>query len=322
MVTRESVEEQLRKIGVKYHGWGRTEMGELPNIILPDEEIFECVNGLYEGGFALIVATNFRVILIDKKPMRYLTVEDLRFDMINEIDYSHRLLGAHIIISTGSKSLRFVSYNQPRLRKLIGHVQGCMAENKKKQSDHEEDQRLHLEQINQQLRTYLLAQYQQQQKIQEHLEKDSQESLDIEPVRPSPELSDYLYAQGLLAQHQSDLLRATADRVSASPASPAAAIEPVAVAVPPAVVPPPPTVAPSASDLYSEGVHEIFGNRIQAQAAAPPPVDDPSGTVLNPLRIAYSKLPLAMRNKKFGRPSFHAHSQQDEVLETQPQPAE
>lgn len=321
MVTRESVEEQLKKIGVKWHGWGRTEMGELRNIILPDEEIYECVNGFYEGGFALIVATSFRVLLIDKKPMRYLTVEDLRFDMISEIDYSHRLLGAQISISTGSKNLRFVSYNQPRLRKLIGHVQGCMAENKKKQSDHEEDQKLHLEQINQQLRTYLLAQYQQQQKIQEHLEKNSQASLDIEPVRPSPELSDYLYAQGLLAQHQSDLLRATADRVSA----PTGLTGPVTAAPPetPAVVPPPPaTVAPSASDLYSEGVQEIFGNRIQAQATTQPPVDDPSATILNPLRIAYSKLPLAMRNKKFGRPSFHAHSQQEEVLAVEPQPAE
>lgn len=312
MVTRESVEEQLKRINVNYRGWGRTEIGELRNIILPDEEIYECVNGFYEGGFALIVATNFRVILIDKKPMRYLTVEDLRFDMINEIDYSHRLLGAQISISTGSKNLRFVSYNQPRLRKLIGHVQGCMAETKKKQSDHEEDQRLHLEQINQQLRTYLLAQYQQQQKIQEHLEKDSRASLDIEPVRPSPELSDYLYAQGLLAQHQGDLLRATADRVSTASSTGTTSSVPAPVA----------TVAPSASDLYSEGVQEIFGNRTQAQTAVPPLADDPSATVLNPLRIAYSKLPLAMRNKKFGRPSFHAHSQQDEVLATQPQPAE
>ena len=101
MVTMEAVEQQLKKIHFNYFGWGRTEVRELPNIILPDETIFECANGLYEGGFALLVATNFRLLLVDKKPMNYLTVEDLRFDMINEIDYSHRLLGARISISTG-----------------------------------------------------------------------------------------------------------------------------------------------------------------------------------------------------------------------------
>ncbi len=162
MVTQQSVEEQLKKIGFNHYGWGRTEIRELPNILLADEEIYECVNGLYEGGFALLVATNIRVLLIDKKPLNYLTVEDLRFDMINELDYSHRLMGARISISAGSKNLKFTSYNQPRLRKLIGHVQHCMAENKKQAADHQEDQRLHLEQINQQLQTYLLAQHQQQ----------------------------------------------------------------------------------------------------------------------------------------------------------------
>ncbi len=294
MVTRESVEEQLKKIGVNYHGWGRTEMGELPHVILPDEEIFECVNGFYEGGFALLVATNFRMLLIDKKPVRYLTVEDLRFDMISEIDYSRRLLAAQISISTGSKNLRFISTNQPRLRKLINHVQHCMAENKKIQMEHGEDQKQHLEQINQQLQTYLLAQHQQQQKMQEYLENNSQKPIDIEPVRPDPRLSDYLYAQSLLAEHQ---------RVTGA----------------------------SPDELYKEGVQEVFGRRplpqnqptqIQQppQPAQPAQAEQPQpqsafyhALEVNPLSVAYSKLPLAMRNKKFGRPSFHAHSQEPQI---------
>lgn len=300
MVSRESVEAQLKEIGVNYKGWGRTEMHELPNIILPDEEIFECINGFYEGGFALAVATNIRIILIDKKPLRYLTVEDLRFDMINEIDYSHRLIGAQISISTGSKNLRFTSLNQPRLRKLIGHVQHSMAEGKQKQSEHEADQKLHLEQINQQLRTYLLAQYQQQQKIQEHLERNNSNPLSLKPVRPSPQLSDYLYAQGLLARHQEQ----TDNQVGPPPSSPVVYAQQEAQTTPSQTT----ETEPSSSDLYTEGRKEIFGGN----HAALSPSD-----ALNPLRIAYSKLPLALRNKKFGRPSFHAHSQQEEPFHQQ-----
>ncbi|HSX47612.1 MAG TPA: PH domain-containing protein, partial [Patescibacteria group bacterium] len=91
-----------------------------------------------------------RVLLVDKKPLNYLTVEDMRFDMISEMDYSHRLLGATISISSGDKNLRFRSYNQARLRKLIGHVQHCMAESKKRIDTHQEGQVQHLEQINKQ----------------------------------------------------------------------------------------------------------------------------------------------------------------------------
>src|SRR5882757_2242816 len=123
MVTMQSVVEQLKRIDFNHLAWGRSETKELPHILVPDEKIYELVNGIYEGGFALLVATNFRMLLIDKKPMNYLTVEDLRFDMISEIDYAHRLLGARISISTGSKNLKFTSYNQHRLRKLITHVQ-------------------------------------------------------------------------------------------------------------------------------------------------------------------------------------------------------
>lgn len=282
MVTKESIEQQLKRIGFNYHGWGRTEISELPNIILPDEQIYECVNGFYEGGFALLVATNVRVVLVDKKPLKYLTVEDLRFDMINEIDYSHRLFAAEISISTGSKNLRFVSMNQPRLRKLIGHVQHCMAEGKKKQEEHSEDQKLHLEQINQQLQTYLLAQHQQQQKLQEYLAKGESKPIELEPVKPDPQLSDYLYAQRLLAEHLKN---------GGSTEMPVA------------------DQTPDTTELYNEGVQEVFGNRPEAPQEQPSSRHLIPSLEVNALSVAYSKLPLAMRNKKFGRPSFHAHSQ-------------
>lgn len=209
MVNAASIEKQLKRVGFNSRGWGRTEVRELRHIILPDEEIFECVNGFYEGGFALLLATDVRVLLVDKKPLNYLTVEDLRFDMISEIDYNHRLLGAYIAISTGNKNLKFTTINQPRLRKLIGHVQSCMAEVKKQQTTHQEGQHQHLEQINKQLRSYLVAQYKQQQELNKQLQRvrarqESAASLPVklEPIRPSPELSDYLLAQSLLTQHQ------------------------------------------------------------------------------------------------------------------------
>lgn len=199
MVSKESVQIQLKQIGFNHITWGKSEVNELPNIILPEEVIYECVNGYYEAGFSLLVATNFRVLLIDKKPLSYLTVLDLRFDMINEIEYSHRLMGAQITISTGSKTLVFRSYNKSRLRKLIEHVQHRMAEAKHLQSKTAEGQNNHLELLNQQLQAYLSAQHQSQQQISRQLEQ-TQNSINQMPintniVEPSMELAEYLVSQ-------------------------------------------------------------------------------------------------------------------------------
>src|ERR1035438_2964716 len=203
MVTRKVVIDQLKKINFKHDGWGRSEVSELPHIILPDEEIYECVNGFYDGGFALLVATNIRVLLVDKKPLNYLSVEDMRFDMISEMDYNHRLFGADISISSGGKNLHFRSYNQARLRKLIGHVQHCMAESKKRQDVHQEGQIQHLDQINKQLQSFLIAQQQYQNEIDNSPKGDSVKY--SEPPKPSNELADFLYAQSLLAHHRNQV---------------------------------------------------------------------------------------------------------------------
>jgi hypothetical protein len=137
---------------------------------MPSEEIDECVNGYYEAGFALLVATKDRLLLVDKKPLNYLSIEDMRFDMINEFDYNHRLLGAEIKISAGAKTLHFRSLNKIRLRRLISFVQYRMTEIKKLQQSHQESQKSHLERMNQQLQMFLAIQqyqHQQQQLVQQ-----------------------------------------------------------------------------------------------------------------------------------------------------------
>lgn len=116
------LEDQLKRIGCNFRFWGRSELRELANVLLPNEVVMHCVNGSYEGGFALLAATNQRVLLIDKKPF-YLTLEDIRFDMISEIDYNHRLLNSTVFICTPNKALRFLGYNQIRLRQLFHFVQ-------------------------------------------------------------------------------------------------------------------------------------------------------------------------------------------------------
>lgn len=314
MVSQEEIEKQLKAIDFNVHGWGRAEVKELPTVILPSEEIYEAVNGFYEGGFALLLATNIRVLLVDKKPLNYLTVEDMRFDNISEIDYSHRVVGAHVMVSAGDKHLSFTSYNQQRLRKLIGHTQHCMAKLKQDASEHQMDQKQHLEQLNTQLQAYLVQQHKQQQKLYEEIsqmrgeskaDKDARARLeDLKPVEPDPALKDYLLAQGLLAQY--------AEQYGASAALPTqqAMAEVVETPKPEPVTVKADPASSQLADLYAAGMREVFGRQSAPSSSANPAAQPPqtannsSQGEINPLKVAYSKLPQALRSKKFGMP-FH-----------------
>jgi hypothetical protein len=295
MVSKQSVDEQLKRLGFSLNGWGRAEIRELPHILLPGEEVYELVKGMYEGGFALAVATDVRLLLVDKKPMNYLTVEDLRFDMINEIDYSHRLLGAHIRVATGSKELIFRSYNQQRLRKLIGHVQHCMAEGKKKQSESQQGQNQHLERINQQLQAYLKAQSDYQvhlQRVQEARQAGAQALPEpLRPPTPSHELSDYLFARSLLAQYEAQ----TGKKVQPVP------VEHEAIAPEVTVSNAPLSSRRELHELWSAGVQEVFGKHHQLTAQSTTTKHHNSFEI-NPISVVFSRLPMVIRSRKFSRP--------------------
>lgn len=135
-----TVEEQLKRIGCNFRFWGRWEVKELANVLLPGETIEHCVNGIYEGGFAMLAATDQRILLIDKKPM-YLTLEDVRFDMISELDYNHRLLNSALKICTPNKALFFKSYNGDRLRHLFHFTQHKVMEIRQYFNHQAEDQK-------------------------------------------------------------------------------------------------------------------------------------------------------------------------------------
>ncbi|HTH71792.1 MAG TPA: PH domain-containing protein [Candidatus Pristimantibacillus sp.] len=122
VVTLKYVEEQLKRVGCNFRFWGRPEIRELANILLPDEIISGCTNGRYEGGFALLCVTNLRLLLVDRKPM-FLTLEDIRFDMIAEMDFSSRLLDSTIRVITPNRSLLFTAWNAHRLREILNYTQ-------------------------------------------------------------------------------------------------------------------------------------------------------------------------------------------------------
>ncbi len=121
------IELELSRLGVHNRFWGKPEINELENILNHEEKIAKAVNGRYNGGFCLVVATDRRLLLIDKK-MWFLSIEDVRFDMISELDYCARLLDSTLSVRTINKIMRVTSIRQKMLRQLTGYLQDRVME--------------------------------------------------------------------------------------------------------------------------------------------------------------------------------------------------
>ena len=121
------IELTLSRLGINNRVWGRAEVKELRHILTDDEIITNAVNGHYENGFCLMVTTDRRLLLIDKK-MWFLSLEDVRFDMITEVDYCARLLDATLSVRTINKVMRVTAFKQKMLRELTSYLQGRVME--------------------------------------------------------------------------------------------------------------------------------------------------------------------------------------------------
>lgn len=122
MTSLKQVEDQLKRVGCNFRFWCRPEIRELCRILMPGETIAQAVVGRYENGYALLCVTDHRLLLIDKKPM-FLTLEDIRFDMISEIDYSSQVMTGTVRIMTPNRKLVFTAWNQARLRNVLNYTQ-------------------------------------------------------------------------------------------------------------------------------------------------------------------------------------------------------
>jgi len=122
MLEKKTLTNQLRQIGYKFRAFGRTEIKELRRILEPGELIIQCVYGYYQGGSGLLVATDRRVLLIDKRPF-YLYVENHTYETVTQIDFASRMMQGVLYFQAGFKRLIFKSISDARLAKLCSYVQ-------------------------------------------------------------------------------------------------------------------------------------------------------------------------------------------------------
>jgi len=106
MPTLEQIKTQIKSINDLSKFLGKREIKELPDILWGNENVENLIQGLYNNSLGILVATNKRLIFIDKGLVFGLKVEDFPYDKISSIQYSTGLLlGKLTIFSSGNKAI-------------------------------------------------------------------------------------------------------------------------------------------------------------------------------------------------------------------------
>jgi hypothetical protein len=133
MVHPSLIEARLGKLGFSHSRWFRAEIRELEHILMDHEKLIALACGRYFGSFALLVATDQRLLLIDKRVF-FMTIEDTRYDMISEIDYNSQIYNATVTVFTLNKTHKFTTMKyKTQLRDLTTYVQRRVMEFRQQQ---------------------------------------------------------------------------------------------------------------------------------------------------------------------------------------------
>lgn len=106
MPTLEEVKYQLKSLDFFDSFINRSEIKELPKILWEDEIIIDVVTGIYNHKSGILVATNKRLIFIEKGILWGSTVEDFGYNKISSFVYHTGIIFAELeIYASGNSSM-------------------------------------------------------------------------------------------------------------------------------------------------------------------------------------------------------------------------
>lgn len=106
MPTIQEVQAQIKNLDGFESFLGGREIKELPNILWDDEVVENIIQGIYNNGNGVLVATNRRLVFVHKGLLFGLKVEDFPYDKISSIQYDTGILfGKLTIFTSGNKAI-------------------------------------------------------------------------------------------------------------------------------------------------------------------------------------------------------------------------
>jgi hypothetical protein len=110
LMNEERIKQELLAAGVSWYGLHKEESRYLPHIIYDDEHIGGAIYGHQGQESVMLVATDKRVLYVDKKPL-FIDEDEVRYEVVSGVELSRSLLGSTITLHTKVKDYKVRTMN-------------------------------------------------------------------------------------------------------------------------------------------------------------------------------------------------------------------
>lgn len=116
------IRQELLALGASKIALNSMEARHLPSVIHANEHIGGMVYGHHEDGMAMLVATDKRIIFIDKKPL-FVNEDEITYDVVSGVRFSHAGFGSTVALHTRAKDYTFKTLNQICARGFVEYIE-------------------------------------------------------------------------------------------------------------------------------------------------------------------------------------------------------
>lgn len=125
---KQRVLKELRELGATSYGLSKSEAKYLPLLIHPGEHIKGVIYGHNTEGFVMVVATEIRMLYLDKKPL-FVKTDELAYNIVSGVSYSFAGFFASVTIHTRIGDYKIGLINNRCARNFVQYIEQHCLEN-------------------------------------------------------------------------------------------------------------------------------------------------------------------------------------------------
>lgn len=123
------VMQDLQNHGVTRLGLRRMSSRFLPRMIHADEPIGGVVYGRGDEGSVMLVATDRRVIFLDRKPL-FVSEDEVTYDVVSGVSYGHGLFASTLTLHTRIRDYTVHTFNQGCAEEFVRYIESRCLEHR------------------------------------------------------------------------------------------------------------------------------------------------------------------------------------------------
>ena len=114
--------QELKLLGASWYGQTMMEARYLPRIIHPDEHLEGVVYGWQEAGIVMMVATDRRILFIDKKPL-YVRDDEIGYVSVRGVSHTHKLFMVAVTLHTQVDDFVVKTFNHACVANFVKSIE-------------------------------------------------------------------------------------------------------------------------------------------------------------------------------------------------------